>query len=87
MRNGPRFKHRSAVTGTVGDALVEFYVDWREECVSVQAAYERWDDASLEEREAAFAAYHAALDREERAGNLYAELVARVTAPQPGRCE
>lgn len=75
------------MTGTVGDALVELYVDWREECVSVRAAYERWDNAPVGERQTAFVAYHAALDREERASDVYAELVARVTAPQPGRGE
>ena len=48
----------------LGDALVERYVEWREECSAVQFAYERWREASKEDRSGAFAAYSAALDRE-----------------------
>jgi hypothetical protein len=54
------------------------YVDWRKACVEVQTDYERWRDAPKDEREPAFVAYRAALDREERAGEVYAELVTHV---------
>jgi hypothetical protein len=60
------------------DALIDRYVDWREACVEVQAAYERWRDEAKDERERAFVAYCAALDREECAGEVYAELVTHV---------
>jgi hypothetical protein len=63
--------------GLLADALIELYVDWREECHSVQTAYERWIGAGREDRAEAFAVYGAALDREERAGERYAELIRR----------
>jgi hypothetical protein len=74
-----------ALDGLLGDTLIDLYVDWREECVGVQAAYETWRDAMKDERAVAFAAYRAALDREERASEAYAELVVHVAgdAPQP----
>jgi hypothetical protein len=54
------------------DELMETYVDWREECLAVQRAYERWSNALSLDREPAFIAYRAALDREEQAGVVYA---------------
>jgi hypothetical protein len=57
------------------DALTDRYVDWREECFAVIAAYQRWSEADVDDRADAFAAYSAALDREERACDIYAELV------------
>jgi hypothetical protein len=65
------------VSGSLADALIDLYVRWREECLSVQAAYERWREAQGPDRPAAFAAYSAALDREERASDVYAELIRR----------
>lgn len=62
-------------------ALIDLHVEWREECSAVQLAYERWRDASKEDRVAAFAAYNTALDREERAGDIYAALVRQGTPP------
>ena len=69
----------------LGDALIDLYVEWREECLAVQLAYERWHKASKDDRTAAFAAYSAALDCEERAGDAYAALIRQATpaAPQP----
>ena len=69
----------------LGDALINLYVEWREECSAVELAYERWREASKDERAAAFAAYITALDREERASDVYADLIAQATlsAPQP----
>ena len=69
-----------SVSGSLGDALIDLYVRWREECVAVHAAYERWIGAPREDRPAAYAAYNAALDREERASDVYAELI-RSVAP------
>jgi urease accessory protein UreF len=70
----------------LGDALIDLYVEWREECSAVHLAYERWCKASKDDRAAAFTAYHAALDREERAGNMYAAVIRHMThaAPQRG---
>ena len=69
----------------LGDALIELYVAWREECSTVQLTYERWGEAPKEDRDAAFAAYNAALDREERASDMYAARIRHATAlvPQP----
>jgi hypothetical protein len=49
------------------------YVDWVEECINVQEAYERWSIATGGEDAAfGFAAYRAALDREEHASRVVA---------------
>ncbi len=74
----------STLRTALGDALIDLYVDWREECASVRVAYEWWSDAEKGERAAAFAVYRAALDREERASDVYAELVGRVVDAAPG---
>ena len=77
---------RLQTSGGLADALVDLYVEWREECSSVQSAYEGWHRAPRDDNAAAFAAYNAALDREERASNVYAALVERVSpsARPPG---
>jgi hypothetical protein len=54
------------------DRLIELYCDWRTECAHVQAAYKRFADAELADSALAFAAYAAALDREESACQSYA---------------
>ena len=53
------------------DALMEAYVEWREECATLQRAYDRWMSFPAWERELAFAAYTAALDREQQASTVY----------------
>ena len=58
------------------DAAVDSYVDWREESAAVRRAYRRWAGAARRDRPGAFAAYMAALDREERAGVRYAQVIA-----------
>lgn len=68
--------------GRLGDGLIDLYDEWREECSAVHAAYERWREASSRDRAAAFLAYCAALDREERAGNVYAAMVRRLSPGQ-----
>lgn len=63
------------------DRLVELYCDWRTECGAVRASYDRFSSASTSERELAFAAYGAALDREGLAAEVYAaqlELIKRL---------
>jgi hypothetical protein len=60
------------------DVMMDMYVDWREECIALRKAYERWSSVRLAERELAFAAYRAALDREDRASAVYADLVKSV---------
>jgi hypothetical protein len=62
------------------DRMIELYCDWRTGCSEVQAAYERFLGASSSDRGAAFAAYTAALDREEAACDSYAEQVLLIQA-------
>jgi hypothetical protein len=59
----------------VVDRLIELYCDWRTVCAEVQASYERFLDASACERDMAFAAYCAALDREQSTSEAYARQV------------
>ena len=72
------------------DELMDMYVDWRESCIALRKAYERWSSVRVAERELAFAAYGAALDWEEQASAVYADRVDQVArklprAPQPPR--
>jgi hypothetical protein len=60
------------------DDLMDAYVDWREECIGLREAYDRWSSGSADERSLAFAAYGAALDREQLASFVYAERAERV---------
>jgi hypothetical protein len=57
--------------------LTYAYIDWREECAALEAAYRRWVSADAADAELAFVAYKAALDREQRASVIYGELVSR----------
>jgi hypothetical protein len=66
----------SAVEVALIDAAVDSYVDWREASEAVRRAYGRWGRAARRDRPGAFAAYVAALDREERAGARYAHVIA-----------
>ena len=56
----------------VVDRLIELYCDWRTACAEVRAAYERFCRACASDRALAFAAYAAALDREQSACEDYA---------------
>jgi hypothetical protein len=51
--------------------LMEVYVGWREESAALEEAYGRWSSAPEPDRDLAFAAYKAALDREEQASIVY----------------
>jgi hypothetical protein len=50
----------------------------REACIKVRDAYRSWATASCASRAAAFAAYEAAMKREEAAAQNYARLMKRV---------
>ena len=60
------------------DLAVDAYVAWHEECRAVRNAYLAWGRARAAEAALAFGAYAAALDREEVAAAVYAELMSRV---------
>jgi hypothetical protein len=59
----------------LANEMTDAYVDWREECVAVWLAYGCWTCAPTADAVFAFAAYQAALDREERAADVYGRLV------------
>jgi hypothetical protein len=65
------------------DEAVDAYVDWRDERACVWDAYARWTSAPLPDSLSAFSAYRAALDREERAANVYAGLLTRGSVAVP----
>ena len=63
------------------DQAMERYVEWREECLLVEDAYRNWSMAPAEASELPFAAYGAALDREESAAAVYGAAVDRLEGP------
>jgi hypothetical protein len=64
---GWSLKRRSASA----DEFIESYVCWREACDDVRTAYRRWTTCNQSERALGFAAYRAALDREEHASSIH----------------
>ena len=58
------------------DQIIDLYLDWREETAAVTDAYASWTGASADEEGRRFAAYAAALDREEAAARGYADALA-----------
>ena len=65
------------------DAAHDAYADWLEESFAVGHLYGRWSDATSDERALAYAAYASALEREERAAEVYADMV-RMAATHVG---
>jgi hypothetical protein len=57
------------------DDAMEAYVDWLQQSVAVQDAYDHWARAPHHATVAAFLQYRAALDREECSSMAYAWLV------------
>jgi hypothetical protein len=62
------------------DTMMDLYCEWRTECKAVQAAWEWASRAAACDRTSAFAAYTAALDREESACQAYAAHIVRITS-------
>ena len=60
------------------DQAMERYVEWREECATVSDAYASWTNAPTEETDLPFAAYTAALDREQSAATVYGRALERL---------
>jgi hypothetical protein len=57
------------------DEAMDAYADWRELCLDVQSAYERWDRGPRSQAGITFREYQEALIREEHASLEYAVLV------------
>ena len=64
----------------LADEAIRVYIDWREECATVWDAFDRWASSDGADAGTAFAAYGAALDREECAAREYADLLERIAA-------
>lgn len=64
------------------------YAEWREECEAVHRAYGRWTGSERAVRALAYAAYRAALDREEKAAGVYQVAAARLVGAgrEPTEC-
>jgi hypothetical protein len=60
------------------DDVIDAYVAWRAACLFVCDAYHRWSSATRADATLAFAAYAAALDREEHASACYAGRLGRL---------
>jgi hypothetical protein len=69
------------VTPVLADEFVDGYLCWREESAAVEDAYERWRGVTQRDRTVAFAAYRAALDREEHAARVFHDCAERVFGP------
>ena len=69
-------KRRSASA----DEFIESYVCWREACEDVRTAYQRWASCKQGERGLGFAAYRAALEREEHASSIHSVRAQRLSA-------
>ena len=74
-----KFSRNAVHHAQVSDAA-EGYETWREESGAVAESYRSWNFADRDERWLAYAAYVAALDREERAASAYRHLVEQVQA-------
>ena len=59
------------------------YAEWRMSCASVRATYRQWSDAPRTDAHLAYAAYTAALDREDAAARVYSRLSKRATGLAP----
>jgi hypothetical protein len=59
------------------------YAEWRMSCTSVWAAYRQWSSAPKTDAELAYAAYTAALDREDASASVYSRLMKRGTGRDP----
>jgi hypothetical protein len=60
------------------DEMISAYVDWRDACRAVHAAYRSWATATGPHAGGAFWRYTAPIDAEERAAEGYAGLVRRI---------
>jgi hypothetical protein len=80
----PRPLIAASARGAAAEALIDGYVAWREAASAVEAAYERWTRCTSSDRFLAFAGYKAALEREERAADVYQRRIERLRRPVLG---
>jgi hypothetical protein len=77
-----RLSQRRQVDRAVRDQLIDEafarYLDWLTECEAVDAAYWMWLSTAPSDAALPFAAYRAALDREELAASFYGSAINRI---------
>ena len=61
------------------DELIEAYVEWREASAAAESAHRRWSIAPSPDTARRFAAYAAAVDREELTASSYARVIRQAT--------
>jgi hypothetical protein len=61
------------------DKMMDAYVTWHEACLRVTDAYRSWAGTTGPGASFAFSRYRAALEQEERAAEVYARMVERVS--------
>jgi hypothetical protein len=66
------------------DRMIDLYCDWRTACAEVRSTYERFCRARSPDRALAFAAYAAALDREQSACEDYAGQIKAIVSRRSG---
>ena len=59
------------------------YAEWRMSCTWVWAAYRQWLNVPRTDADLAYAAYTAALDREDAAARVYSRVSKRATGIDP----
>jgi hypothetical protein len=57
---------------------MDAYAGWRDQCSATERVYRGWASARGADADVWYAAYSAALDREERAAERYAETLRRI---------
>ena len=87
MKRMPVFTPGEPTSPWLVDEFVEAYVRWREECAAVRGMYELWTGAETGDWALAFAAYGAAVDREERAAREYRDCADRIRRQPPSSFE
>ena len=81
--SGVRLHRDASVSDWLVEDYLETYIRWREESAAVRDAYAHLHTAARRDRTLAFAAFGAALDREETAARILAECADRVHGQLP----
>ena len=77
-RRSQRVSEDRAARRHLVDEAMDRYLEWREECLAVDVAYGKWSEAPSGDDAVSFAAYGAALDREESAARVYCTVLERL---------
>jgi hypothetical protein len=75
----PETEVHTAAGNRLVDEVIDRYVAWRAECEAVRAAYQAWSRETGSDRVLWFAAFNAALDREECAAEAYSACITQLS--------